>query len=107
MRAQGVHVTVRPLRRRRKRARLDDGATATFTVLEEKGIDVRIALDTAAADELRNRSAVRPGSRQARDLRERQPAGLIPALRMGTALLMIRRGRLQELRLQPITNVWR
>ena len=43
MRAQGVHVTVRPLRRRRKRARLDDGTPAELTVLEEKGIDVRIA----------------------------------------------------------------
>ena len=49
MRAQGVHVTVRPLRRRRKRACLDDGTTATFTVLEEKGIDVRIALDIMCA----------------------------------------------------------
>jgi uncharacterized LabA/DUF88 family protein len=45
MRTQGVHVTVRPLRRRRKSVRLDDGTTAEFTVLEEKGIDVRIALD--------------------------------------------------------------
>lgn len=49
MRAQGVHVTVRPLRRHRKRARLDDGTTAEFTVLEEKGIDVRIALDIVRA----------------------------------------------------------
>lgn len=49
MRAQGVDVTVRPLRRRRKRARLDDGTTAQFTVLEEKGIDVRIALDIVRA----------------------------------------------------------
>jgi len=32
-RTQGVHVTVRPLRRRRKRAHLDDGTTATFTAL--------------------------------------------------------------------------
>lgn len=37
MRTQGVHVTVRPLRRRRKRVRLDDGTSAEFTVLEEKG----------------------------------------------------------------------
>jgi uncharacterized LabA/DUF88 family protein len=49
MRAEGVHVTVRPLRRHRKRGRLDDGTTAEFTVLEEKGIDVRIALDIVRA----------------------------------------------------------
>ena len=45
MRAEGVVVTARPLRRRRRRARLDDGETVQFTVFEEKGIDVRIALD--------------------------------------------------------------
>ena len=45
MRAENVAVTARPLRRRRRRARLDDGAAVEFTVLEEKGIDVRIALD--------------------------------------------------------------
>ena len=45
MRAEGVVVTARPLRRRRRRARLDDGEAVEFTVLEEKGIDVRIALD--------------------------------------------------------------
>jgi uncharacterized LabA/DUF88 family protein len=49
MRMQGVRVTVRPLRRRRKRVRLDDGTVAEFTVLEEKGIDVRIALDIVRA----------------------------------------------------------
>jgi uncharacterized LabA/DUF88 family protein len=49
MRAQGVHVTVRPLRRHRKRGRLDDGTVAEFTVFEEKGIDVRIALDIVRA----------------------------------------------------------
>jgi uncharacterized LabA/DUF88 family protein len=49
MRAQGVDVTVRPLRRHRRRTRLDDGTTAEFTVLEEKGIDVRIALDIMRA----------------------------------------------------------
>jgi len=49
MRTQGVHVSVRPLRRRRKSVRLDDGTTAEFTVLEEKGIDVRIALDIVRA----------------------------------------------------------
>lgn len=48
MRAEGVVVTARPLRRRRRRARLDDGEMVQFTVLEEKGIDVRIALDSPA-----------------------------------------------------------
>jgi len=42
MRADGLVVTARPLRRRRRRARLDDGVVVEFTVLEEKGIDVRI-----------------------------------------------------------------
>ena len=49
MRAEGVVVTARPLRRRRRRARLDDGEDVEFTVLEEKGIDVRIALDVVRA----------------------------------------------------------
>jgi uncharacterized LabA/DUF88 family protein len=49
MRAKGVSVTVRPLRRHRKRVRLDDGSTAEVTVFEEKGIDVRIALDIVRA----------------------------------------------------------
>ena len=49
MRAEGVVVTARPLRRRRRRARLDDGAAVEFTVLEEKGVDVRIALDVVRA----------------------------------------------------------
>jgi len=49
MRAEGVVVTARPLRRRRRRARLDDGTAVEFTVLEEKGIDVRIALDVVRA----------------------------------------------------------
>ena len=49
MRAEGVVVTARPLRRRRRRARLDDGAAVELTVLEEKGIDVRIALDAVRA----------------------------------------------------------
>jgi uncharacterized LabA/DUF88 family protein len=49
MRTLVVHATVRPLRRRRKRVRLDDGTTAELTVLEEKGIDVRIALDILRA----------------------------------------------------------
>ena len=49
MRAEGVVVTARPLRRRRRRARLDDSAAVEFTVLEEKGVDVRIALDVVRA----------------------------------------------------------
>jgi len=49
MRTEGVIVTARPLRRRRKRARLDDGRKVEFTVLQEKGIDVRIALDVVDA----------------------------------------------------------
>ena len=49
MRARGVDVTVRPLRRHRKRVRLDDGRTVEGAVLEEKGIDVRIALDVVRA----------------------------------------------------------
>ena len=49
MRAEGVVVTARPLRRRRRRARLDDGEAVELTVLEEKGIDVRIALDVVRA----------------------------------------------------------
>ena len=49
MRAEGVLVTARPLRRRRRRPRLDDGEAVEFTVLEEKGIDVRIALDVVRA----------------------------------------------------------
>jgi len=49
MRAEGVVVTARPLRHRRRRARLDDGEAVEFTVLEEKGIDVRIALDVVRA----------------------------------------------------------
>jgi uncharacterized LabA/DUF88 family protein len=49
MRAEGVVVAARPLRRRRRRARLDDGREVEFTVLQEKGIDVRIALDVVDA----------------------------------------------------------
>ena len=49
MRAEGVVVTARPLRRRRRRARLDDGEAVEFTVFEEKGVDVRIALDVVRA----------------------------------------------------------
>jgi uncharacterized LabA/DUF88 family protein len=50
----GVHVFSRPLRYRNKRVTLPTGAVHTFLVGEEKGIDVRIALDVirlAARDE--------------------------------------------------------
>ncbi len=42
---QGVRVFSRPLRYRNKAVRLPDGSTHTFLAGEEKGIDVRIALD--------------------------------------------------------------
>ncbi len=42
---QGVHVYSRPLRYRNKTVRLPDGTEFTFLAGEEKGIDVRIALD--------------------------------------------------------------
>lgn len=42
---QGVHVNSRPLRYRNKTLRLRDGTEYTFLAGEEKGIDVRIALD--------------------------------------------------------------
>lgn len=42
---QGIHVFSRPLRYRNKTVRLPDGSTHTFLTGEEKGIDVRIALD--------------------------------------------------------------
>jgi uncharacterized LabA/DUF88 family protein len=45
---QDVHVFSRPLRYRNKTVRLPDGATHTFLAGEEKGIDVRIALDVIA-----------------------------------------------------------
>ena len=41
----GVHVFSRPLRYRNRLVRLPDGSTHTFLAGEEKGIDVRIALD--------------------------------------------------------------
>lgn len=41
----GVHVYSRPLRYRNKVIKLPDGTTHTFLVGEEKGIDVRMALD--------------------------------------------------------------
>lgn len=42
---QGVYVYSRPLRYRNKRVKLPGGTYATFLTGEEKGIDVRIALD--------------------------------------------------------------
>ena len=42
---QGVHVYSRPLRYRTKTVRLPDGTALTFMAGEEKGVDVRIALD--------------------------------------------------------------
>ena len=42
---QAVHVFLRPLRYRTKTIRLPDGSTHSFLTGEEKGIDVRIALD--------------------------------------------------------------
>lgn len=42
---QGVAVRSRPLRYRNKRVRLPDGTEQTYLSGEEKGIDVRIALD--------------------------------------------------------------
>ncbi len=42
---QGVHVYTRSLRYRNKQVRLLDGTTHTFLDGDEKGIDVRIALD--------------------------------------------------------------
>jgi uncharacterized LabA/DUF88 family protein len=41
----GIKVVTRPLRYRNKTARLADGTEQTFLAAEEKGIDVRIALD--------------------------------------------------------------
>lgn len=45
MSRQGVHVFSRPLRYRNKRVELPDGTTHSYLTREEKGIDVRIALD--------------------------------------------------------------
>lgn len=42
---QGVHVFSRPLRYRQKTVQLPDGSKHSFIVGQEKGIDVRIALD--------------------------------------------------------------
>src|SRR5205085_9225245 len=42
---EGVHVFTRPLRYRNKQVRLPDGTTHTFLDGDEKGIDLRLALD--------------------------------------------------------------
>ncbi|MGD0745316.1 MAG: NYN domain-containing protein [Verrucomicrobiota bacterium] len=42
---QGVHVFSRALRYRNQTVRLSDGQTHTFLVGQEKGVDVRLALD--------------------------------------------------------------
>jgi uncharacterized LabA/DUF88 family protein len=42
---QGVDIYARPLKRRTRTLRLPDGSMHAFVELEEKGIDVRIALD--------------------------------------------------------------
>jgi uncharacterized LabA/DUF88 family protein len=42
---EGVHVFTRPLRYRNKKVKLPDGSMFTFLDGDEKGIDVRIALD--------------------------------------------------------------
>lgn len=42
---QGVHTYSRPLRYRNRRVRLPDGSEHTYLAGEEKGIDVRIAID--------------------------------------------------------------
>jgi uncharacterized LabA/DUF88 family protein len=42
---QGVHIFSRPLRYRNRSVKLPDGSRHTFLAGEEKGIDVRIALD--------------------------------------------------------------
>ena len=42
---QGVHIYSRPLRYRNRRVRLPDGSEFTFLAGEEKGIDVRLAID--------------------------------------------------------------
>jgi uncharacterized LabA/DUF88 family protein len=44
----GIKVITRPLRYRNKCVRLPDGTEHTFLTAEEKGIDVRIALDVIA-----------------------------------------------------------
>jgi uncharacterized LabA/DUF88 family protein len=51
---QGVQVYSRPLRYRNRKIRLPDGTVHTFLAGEEKGIDVRIALDVIRLGRLRS-----------------------------------------------------
>lgn len=51
---QGVHVFSRSLRYRNRTVKLPGGATHTFLAGQEKGIDVRIALDVIRLAHLRN-----------------------------------------------------
>ncbi len=46
---QGVHVFSRPLRYQNQRVRLPDGAWVSILVGQEKGVDIRIALDIVRA----------------------------------------------------------
>ncbi len=48
MRRQGVYVFSRPLRYRNKTIRIGDGSSYTTLIGEEKGIDVRIAIDVVS-----------------------------------------------------------
>jgi len=50
----GVHVFSRSLRYRNRRVRLPDGTEHTFTAGEEKGIDVRIAIDVIRMAHIRD-----------------------------------------------------
>ncbi|MGB6874963.1 MAG: NYN domain-containing protein [Candidatus Acidiferrales bacterium] len=54
---QAVEVFSRPLRYRNKKVRLPDNTTHTFLAGEEKGIDVRIALDVMRLARLRQYDA--------------------------------------------------
>src|SRR3984893_1366649 len=45
---EGIHVYTRPLRYQNRTVRLPDGSTHSFLVGNEKGIDVRLALDVIA-----------------------------------------------------------
>jgi hypothetical protein len=49
MGTRGVHVFRRPLRYRNQVIRLPDGTTHTFLVGQEKGVDIRLALDVVHA----------------------------------------------------------
>jgi uncharacterized LabA/DUF88 family protein len=66
---QGIKVYTRPLRYRNKTVKLAGGVTHTFLVAEEKGIDVRIALDVIGKA-VRNEYDVAVVFSQDRDLSE-------------------------------------